>query len=136
MFSRCSEVLQIITDSVACPLVIIDDTGSVVLWNAAAERTLGNKQGRGPGSGPPPIDNAKRCRPPFPRGLQKVSQTGTERLLNYPVEMSVKRKEGADMVVELHITPFTLNGKWHAPGVILDFSQGEGDGREGDNKEA
>ncbi|RLF70463.1 MAG: hypothetical protein DRN35_04245, partial [Thermoplasmata archaeon] len=39
--SRCKSILDRIADSVAYPLIIIDDAGSVVLWNTAAEKIFG-----------------------------------------------------------------------------------------------
>ena len=95
----------------------------MVLWNTAAEKIFGYSKEEALGTMLHKLIMLPTAIPRFREGFRRFLKNGTGPLLNRPIETTAVRKDGKEIVVELHITPFQLNGKWHALGLVLDVTQ-------------
>ena len=115
--------MRLIIDSAHDPYVEIDADGSVTAWNRQAEATFGWRADEVLGRALhdviiPPADRAAHV-----RGLRRVQQTNTSRMVGRPVEVTAMRRDGGKVPVEL--TVWQSSGKrgsrYHA--FIRDISE-------------
>ncbi|MBF0292719.1 MAG: PAS domain S-box protein [Nitrospinae bacterium] len=96
--------------------------GSIIFWNAAAERIFGYSRDEAIGK------NIAIIVPPQYRdehmaGMLKFRKTGEGPMLGKIIEMTALKKDGAEFPVELMVSGFMVNEKWHATAIIRDVTE-------------
>ncbi|CAA9268707.1 MAG: hypothetical protein AVDCRST_MAG77-3058 [uncultured Chloroflexi bacterium] len=121
--------MRAIVDSALDCIVTMDASGRVTEWNPAAERTFGYTRDAAVGQElavliiPPALRDAHR------RGLAHFMATGEGPILRKRLELTALRADGAEIPVELTITPIAAHGGLDGPvrpelftGFVRDLS--------------
>ena len=117
------DMLQAVLDAAPAGVVVADDTGRILLANAATQRIFGNMatgdtrrpEGRYTVSGP---DNSPNPTGPLPLSLPLAGQTVTDK------EIPITRSDGKEAVILASATPFRIGGNdtWGAVTVFKDIT--------------
>ncbi len=121
--ARASETrFQAIAAAIRDALVVVDDTGAVTFWNAAAQRMFGysEKEIRGKkihdllavDLDPAMIDGRFRT----------FAASGGGPVIGRTIELTVRPKNGELFPAELSISSFRMDGRYYAVGTIRDIT--------------
>ena len=111
-----------IVESAYDAFVAMDETGSVVDWNAAAVAIFGWSRVEAIGQQLSELIIPISQRSAHRAGLERYLQTGEGPLLNRRLEVSACKKDGTEIPVELTITPLRLRQKHLFCAFIHDIS--------------
>ena len=111
-----------ITQAALHPIVVTDEEGRITYWNDAAERTFGYRRSEVLEQAlldrlvPARLHDDYRKSLPFVPG--RAQEPGPGRTM----EMAAVRRDGQEIPVELSVSTFRLDGRWHAVGVMSDLT--------------
>src|SRR5437660_1185987 len=91
-------------------IITIDGSGRVREFNPAAERVFGFSRAEVVGTELAELIIPERMRTQHRRGLAHYLKTGEGPLLGKRIEIEALRRDGSEILVELAITPFKING--------------------------
>ncbi len=111
-----------ITQAALHPIVVTDDGGRITYWNDAAERTFGYR--REEVLDQPLLDRLvpSRLHDDYCKALPIVQGTDETARLGRIMELAAIRKNGEEFPIELSVSAFRLDDRWHAVGVMSDLS--------------
>jgi PAS domain S-box-containing protein len=103
-------------------IVVADETGTITLFNPAAERIFGYSSAEVLGRPldlivPPEYLQAHR------RGLKRYVETRQAHLIGRPTEMSGRRKDGAEFTLEISLSAIDVGGELQFLGSIRDTTE-------------
>jgi diguanylate cyclase (GGDEF)-like protein/PAS domain S-box-containing protein len=113
-----------VTDVAQDAIIMIDSTGSVALWNPAAEIMFGYSEQEVLGKNVHDLlvtDELTRKR--IKQSMEEFARTGQGAPLNHLLELTTKRKNNETFHAELSIAPFQVGNEWRAVGTIRDITQ-------------
>ncbi len=104
-------------------IILMDDTGAVTYWNAAAVKIFGYSGEEILGR-----DLHEKLAPPrhrkeFLAAFDTFAATGSGAALGRALDLSALRKDGAEFPVELSLSAVLLNGRWSAVGIVRDMTE-------------
>jgi PAS domain S-box-containing protein len=116
------EKFRSITQAAPNPIVVADDEGRITYWNDAAVRILGFA--RGEVLGERLVDRLvpQRLRENFLRAVASGKGTDHSPGQGRTMELATICKDGHEIPIELSISSFRLNERWHTVGVMSDLS--------------
>jgi two-component system, cell cycle sensor histidine kinase and response regulator CckA len=103
-------------------LILINDEGMVEYWNPAAERMFGYSASEMQGVKIHDIVMPESYRSRFQRAFLKFQETGTGEAIGRIVELTAKRKNGAEFPMEIAVNPILIQGKYWASAIIRDIT--------------
>ncbi len=111
-----------ITQAALHPIVVTDDAGHITYWNDAAERTFGYR--REEVLNQPLLDRLvpQRLHDDYRRALPIAPGTDTITGPGQIMELAAIRKSGEEFPVELRVSAFQVDDRWHAVGVMSDLT--------------
>jgi PAS domain S-box-containing protein len=104
-------------------IVTMDESGRVVEFNPAAERTFGYAREEVLGRDMADLIVPPRLREPHRRGLQRYLETNDAVVLNRRIEITGMRRDGREFPVELTITRIPLPGRPIFTGYLRDITE-------------
>ncbi|MCK9379561.1 MAG: PAS domain S-box protein [Sulfuritalea sp.] len=104
-------------------LIIVDQDGLITYWNPAAEKIFGYTSGETLGQPLHELLAPARYHDAFRAGWGHFRATGQGAVIGHTLEMSALHKDGEEFPVELSISSVTINGRWHATGILRDISE-------------
>jgi PAS domain S-box-containing protein len=121
--AESAELARDIIDSALDAFVQIDDSGTVLEWNAQAEIVFGwsRRDAVGKSLGNlilPPSDRARHR-----RGLERFLRSGVERILGRRLQMQAVRRDGKEITVELSITALRRGERYLFNGFVRDLTE-------------
>lgn len=120
--STSEERLRMIVELAPDAVILVDDSGTIISWNKAAEKLFGHTKEEVLTQGLTGIMPA-RYREPHRQGLERVRQTGTSKLSGKAVELHGLRKDGSEFPIELSLTTWTSDNKLFHCGIIRDITE-------------
>ncbi len=114
--------LQAITDTASDAIILIDHDEKIIYWNTSATRMLGYEPEEIMGKNIM-IIMPLRYRETHARAFKKFIETGQGTLFGKTYEVFTVKKDGTEIPVELAVSGISLNGEWHAAGIIRDISE-------------
>ena len=111
-----------ISDSAQDAIVMIDDHGAVTFWNTAAERTFGYSAAEMLGKNVHSLLIPKNNRNTHLDALEKFGRTGRGEVVGRTVELRAVRKNTENFPIELSLSAFQVDDRWHAAGIIRDIT--------------
>ena len=121
--SESAELARGIIDSALDAFVQIDDTGTVLEWNARAEVIFGwsrqDAVGKSLATLILPLSDRARQR----RGLERFLRNAAERILGQRVQMQALRRDGKEITVELSITALRRGERYLFNGFVRDLTE-------------
>lgn len=117
------EYLQKITIATQDAIIIIDSQGNISFWNPAAEKILGYRPEEVMGSNLHQLLAPERYLAAYQKKFREFLRTGSGNAVGRTVELAAKRKDGQEIALELSLSSFSLNGQWHAVGILRDITE-------------
>jgi PAS domain S-box-containing protein len=121
--SLSEEKFRLISSSALDGIVMMDPDGKVSFWNDAATKIFGYSQAEVKGR-----DLHELLALPEHLGClndakEQFCKEGTGNAVGKTLELTAVRKDRETIPVELSVSAFNLEGKWHAVGVVRDISE-------------
>jgi len=101
---------------------MLDPQGLVSYWNPAAGSILGYTKEEAMGQDLHDLLMPERYLGAYREAMPEFVRTGRGRAVGKTVELSARRKEGQEISVALSLSAVSLNGAWHAVGIIRDIT--------------
>jgi PAS domain S-box-containing protein len=108
---------RLILDNALDSYIAIDEHSTIIEWSDQAERTFGWTRQEACGRSLTGTIIPERYRAAHLAGLQHYLESGEHKILNRRIELSALHKDGAEIPVELTVTPITT-----ARGVMFSAS--------------
>jgi len=109
---QSAERIRLILDSSLDAVVTIDEGGRVTGWNPQAATSFGWTREEALGKDLADLIIPDRFRAAHRRGLANFLATGEGPLLNRRLELAAVRRDGAEIPVELTISPLSLPDRY------------------------
>ena len=120
---RASETrLRAITDSARDAILMMDPAGTITYWNPAAESILGYRSEEVLGRNLHDLLAPQRYIESHRGAFGGFVHTGKGPAVGKTIELEARRKDGREIAVSLSLSSVSLDGQWHAVGVLRDIT--------------
>ena len=116
------EKFRNISSSAQDALVMMNSSGHISYWNEAAERIFGYTKKEVIDRDLHRLLVPKKYLKAFTKGFEGFKKTGQGSVIGKTIEMLALKKDGTEFSIELSLSSFQFQDKWHALGVIRDIS--------------
>ncbi len=120
---RSEERSRKMTATAQDAIIMMDPTGKVSFWNAAAEKTFGYAREEAMGQNVHELLVPTGYLPLVHEAFHRFRKTGQGAAVGETVELEAIRKNGETFPVELSLSALELEGAWHAIAIVRDISQ-------------
>ena len=103
-------------------IMMMDEKGTISYFNKAAEKIFGFRQKEVKGKKLHDILASENARKKYYQNLPKFEQSGQCAVIGKTLELYASRKDGTRFPIEISISSFHLQGKWHSVGSIRDIT--------------
>jgi PAS domain S-box-containing protein len=117
------EKFRAVADSAQDALIMIDNNGNVLFWNASAEKNFGYAYPEVLGQNFHKLLAPKRFHQKYKKAFTVFQETGEGPAIGKTVELQAVRKSGEEFPVELSLSAIKLKGKWHSVGIVRDITE-------------
>lgn len=117
------EKFHAMTASAQDAIIMIDHTGNISFWNAAAEKILGYSNQEALGRNLHTLIAPERFQEAHRRGFDHFQQTGEGATIGKTLELVAQRQDGSEFPVELSLNAVNIGNRWHAIGIIRDVTE-------------
>lgn len=121
--AHSEQMFRLMLDHAVDAFIAIDTGGSIVEWSQQAEKMFGWSRDEALGMNIVDTVIPERYRAMHERGLARFLATGESTILGRRVELQARRQNGSEMIVELAITPFEIDGQQFFSASIKDISR-------------
>lgn len=111
-------------------IVIIDASGAIIEFNAAAERTFGHRRADVLGRHMADLLIPTSLRSAHEAGMSKYLETGKHAVLGNRIEVPALHADGRELLVELAITPVHLEDQTYFTAYLRDITEQRADEEE------
>ncbi len=111
-------------------IIIINDEGNIIFWNEAANNMFQYTTDEVIGKDLHKLLTPSKYIDQANKGFSKFRETGKGDILGKTQSLEGIRKDGTIFPLELSVSKFLKNGKWHATGFIRDITQRKKDEEE------
>jgi PAS domain S-box-containing protein len=118
-----SERLAAIIDAAQDGIVIIDDTGKITRWNAAATRMFGFAEAEVIGKDMHTLLSPPEYRELQAKGFDEFVATGQGPAIGTTLEASAIRRDKTEFPIELSLASLKVGTQWHAVGILRDITK-------------
>lgn len=116
------ERFRAITSSAQDAIIMMDSSGNVSYWNAAARKIFGYEEEDILGK---PLHNylaPEKYRQAFEWGFARFRFNGKGPAIGKTIELTALRKDGSEFPVELSLSSTKLNDEWNSVAVVRDIT--------------
>lgn len=117
-----AESLRFISAAANDAIIILDNTGSVAVWNQAAQRIFGYSEQEARGKQLRELIVPERCRAEFENMFNQFGRDGRGSFSDEPMELPGLCKGAKEIVTEYSISRVIVDGKWHAIYIVRDIT--------------
>ncbi len=114
---------QVISNSAADAIIMMDPEGKISYWNPAAEQIFGYKKQEIIGRDLHKMLTPMRYHESFFHAFNHFQRTGLGSAVGKTLELVGIHKDGFEFPVELSLSSVKLNDQWHAIAIIRDISK-------------
>lgn len=104
-------------------VVLMDEKGKIIEWNPAAERIFGYSREMAMGSDLHQLLCQGQERQLFEEAFPQFLRTGQGNAVGKVVEMMAKDQQGRLKPIELSLSAFNIEGRWHSMGIVRDITE-------------
>jgi PAS domain S-box-containing protein len=115
--------LRAVLNSALSAVVVIDDKGMIIDWNARAENMFGWKREEAIKLNLTDTIIPRRHHQGHSVGLANFTQQGHGSVASWPIEMVAQRRDGTEFPVEIAINPLVAEGVITYCGFITDITE-------------
>ena len=116
------ERLRAVSESVNDAIIIINDKGDISFWNPASERIFGYNSLEVIGKNVHELLAPPEYQTGYRSAFKDFSVSGRGNALGKITELVARRNGGKEFPIELSLSSFQMDGRWHAAGIIRDIS--------------
>ena len=119
------EKFRTISNSLKDALILVDDQGKIAFWNPSAEETFGYTQEEAIGKEIQQLvspETNKHVAESIKLGIKKFAETGQHGVMDTPIEVTARRKDGTEFPIRLSLSAMRLKGKWHGVALARDIT--------------
>lgn len=117
------ERIRLIVDTALDAVISCDASGSIIEWNAQAERTFGWSRAEAVGRNLTETIIPPKYREAHERGMKRFLATGEGPVLNKRIEFTALQKDGREFPVELAISPVRIGGTFLFSAFLRDITE-------------
>jgi PAS domain S-box-containing protein len=111
------DLVAAIGESMGDALVVLDDSGRIVLWNRAAEQLFGYARDEVLGADPHGLLAARLPEETVQEQFQRFASEGTLPFKEGAVELEARAKSGEQVPIEVVLSPVRFDGRRHVAAV-------------------
>ncbi len=115
--------LRGITESAQDAIIMMDPEGTISFWNPAAESILGYGVEEAKGKHLHTLLTPERYLEAHRAAFPEFLRTGRGNAIGKTVELAARRKDGREISIDLSLSAVSLNGRWHAVGILRDITE-------------
>ena len=104
-------------------IIMIDHTGNLSFWNAAAEKVLGYSSQEVLGKNLHALITPDKFHEAHRKGFEHFQQTGKGAAVGKTQELIALHRDGSELPVELSLDAVSIGNQWHALGIIRDITE-------------
>ncbi len=109
-----------ITDSVFDSIILINDRGEISFWNPASERIFGYNSSEVIGKNVHELLAPPEYHAAYRSGFKEFAVSGRGNAVGRITQLVARRKNGEEFPIELSLSGFKMDGRWHAAGIVRD----------------
>ena len=117
-----AESLRVVSAAANDAIIITDNTGTIAVWNQAAQRIFGFSEQEAQGKKLRELIVPERYRIEFENMFAHLGSDRRESVSSTPTELAGLRKDGTEIVTEYSISSVTIDGKWRAIYIVRDIT--------------
>lgn len=117
------EIVRAITESTLDAIILMDDKGNTLFWNPAAERIFGYNSSEVMGKNLHKLLAPAKYHTEHHSGFNEFLESGKGKAIGKTIELFALRKGGEEFPIELSLSGFQVNGRWHAAGIVRDVTE-------------
>jgi PAS domain S-box-containing protein len=115
--------LRAVLNSALSAVIVTDDRGKIIDWNARAESMFGWSKAEAVGLMLTETIIPHRHQAGHEHGMNAFAEGGAGRITNWPMELSAQRRDGTEFPVELAINPLLSGNVRTFCGFITDITE-------------
>lgn len=115
--------IRAMSDASHDAIIMINSQGTVMFWNAAAERMFGYTAQESDGAVMHELFVPEEFRKSAAKGLRHFARTGQGPVIGTVVEHTALHRDGSRFPVEIAVSSFKLQDGWYAVGSIRDITE-------------
>ncbi|MBK5106080.1 MAG: PAS domain S-box protein [Burkholderiales bacterium] len=116
------ESLRAVSAAANDAIVVLDSTGTIIVWNQAAQRIFGFDKQESLGKKLFELIVPERLRMDFKNMFDRFGRDGRGSVSDTPTEQPGLRKDGTEIVTEFSMSRANIDGKWHAIYIVRDIT--------------
>jgi len=116
------EMLRTIATSAQDAILMLDNDGKILLWNAAAEKMFGYSSEQALGKDLHLLLAPARFHEAHRAGFRHFVSTGDGPVIGKTLELAALRMDGSEFPIELSLAAVKLKDRWHAAGIVRDIT--------------
>lgn len=117
-----AESLRVVSAAANDAIIVMDNTGTITVWNEAAQRIFGYSAQEAQAKKLRELIVPERLRVEFENMFQRLGREGRQSVNSTPTELAGLRKDGTEIVTEYSISSITVDAKWRAIYIVRDIS--------------
>ena len=117
------EKFRSITVAANDAIIMMDNDGKVVFWNAAAEAMFGYPAAEAEGNELHRLIVPMRFYEAYRKGFEEFRATGTGTVIGKKLELTALRKDGAEYPIEASMAAVKLHDTWNVIGILRDITE-------------
>ncbi|MDP4027830.1 MAG: PAS domain S-box protein [Gallionella sp.] len=115
--------LRRITESAQDAIVMVDNSGNISFWNAAAEKIFGYPAHEALGKNLHQLLVPPKYREASHEGFSRFMHSGEGAVVGTTRELAALHKNGAEFPVELSLSAVKIDGAWQGIGIVRDITE-------------
>ncbi len=117
------EKFRVITEAAQDAIIMMDNEGSAIQWNKAAEHMFGFTANEATGKDLHSLIAPERYLESFRKNFIDFKEHGTGPAIGKTIELYAIDKQKREFPVELSLSSVKLKGSWAAVGIVRDISE-------------
>lgn len=120
--AESEEKFRAIASTANDAIILIDNDDKIAFWNRIAEKLFGYTESEAIGKVLHPLLAPPYYLDAYHKGFARFKETGRGDAIGMTTELEGLRRNGEVFPIELSLSSITLDGRWHALGIIRDIT--------------
>lgn len=117
------EKFRTIAASAQDAIIVMDNSGNIAYWNAAAEAIFGYTAEEALGKEVHRFLAPPRFYPAYQKAFEHFRHSGEGAAVGKTLELAAVRKNGEEFPIELSLSAVRIENQWNAIGILRDISE-------------
>ena len=117
------ETLRVVSAAANDAIIMMDNMGTVAVWNEAAQRIFGYSEQEAQGKKLSELIVPERYRTDFEQGFSPSGSADRRSVTSKPMELAGLRKDGTEIITEYSLSRLSIDGKWYVIYIVRDITE-------------